>query len=178
MKLKTKAVTNKKIYDNYLKYDLVVSKKPNTILGSWIINHNFKGKKNNENLEIKGEYEINVWYSYDDDTKTDVITRKIEYNEIVPKIFNDKSTYHIKSLGNPKCNKTYIENDIIIVETFKQFEIEVIDEIEIKLEDKPEKIDDFVTECTCSELDFQMIDYLDEIKKTVNYLLEKSDKDE
>ena len=195
--MKTKAVTNKAIYDNCIKYDLTTSEKPNTILGIWITDHKFKSKKNNEDLEIKGEYEVNVWYSYSNDTKTNIATRKIEYNEIIPKIFNQTSNYSIKLLGNPSCSKESIEDDVIIVEIFKQFEIEVIDEIEI-IEDKPKKIQkmtlkgenigygvmkewlDFTPndneQKICSAIEEIGIK-INELIEQVNYLGEKSDKE-
>lgn len=191
--MKTKAVTNKKIYDNYLKYDVTTDTKPNVILGSWVINHDFKSKRNNEDLEIKGEYEINIWYAYADNTKTDVVTKKIEYNEIVPKLFNETSTYSIKILGNPSCNKVDIEDDVIIIEIFKQFEIEVIDEIEIKIiENKPKKIEKIKfpenwnehRDMTFEEfrkaykINFKItVNTINELIDQVNYLREKSDKE-
>ena len=177
--MKIRAVTNKMIYDNYIKYDLTTNEKPNTILGIWILNHKFKSKKNNEDLEIKGEYEVNVWYSYSNDTKTNIATRKIEYNEIIPKIFNQTSNYSIKLLGNPSCSKENIEDDVIIVEIFKQFEIEVIDEIEI-IEDKPKKIQK-MGQLTPQQEIYKTVrniyNKLDELIEQVNYLGEKSDKE-
>ncbi len=176
--MKTRAVTNKMIYDNCIKYDLTTNEKPNTILGVWITDQKFKSKKDNEDLEIKGEYIINVWYSYSNDTKTNVVTRKIEYNEIIPKIFNQTSNYSIKLLGNPSCNKENIEDDVIIVEIFKQFVIKVIDEIEIKIpEDEPKKIEkmgQLVSQQEIYKTVRNIYNKLDELIEQVNYLLEKS----
>lgn len=182
--MKTKVVTDKKLYDNYLKYDLITIERPNTILGVWITNHNFKSKKNNENLEIKGEYEINVWYSYANNTKTNVVTRIIKYNEIIPSIFNANDNYHIRALGNPNCNKANIEDDVIIIEIFKQFEIEIINEVEI-IEEKPKKIEElsiakkikqnYGKEYSLTHQEFFIQDKINEIIKVLNHLAEKND---
>lgn len=137
-KIKTKTVTSKRIYDNNLKYELIVKETPNTILGVWIINHNFKSMKREYDLKLKGNFEINVWYSYANDSKTGVAKRTIEYDEIIPNIFNVCSDYRVRILGNPTCQKTSIENDTIIVDVFKQFEIEIIDKIDILIEKNDE----------------------------------------
>ena len=56
---------------------------PSTVLGCWVINHNFRGTKNADTISIDGSYDVNIWYSYDNDTKTSVITKNIPYTEVV-----------------------------------------------------------------------------------------------
>ena len=60
---------------------------PTTILGCWVINHNFKGYKNGDKINIEGSYDINIWYSCMDDTKTEVVKKSTTYLEsvVVPK---------------------------------------------------------------------------------------------
>ena len=60
-----------------------VDKNPSTILGCWVINHQFSGVKQNNQILINGSYDINIWYSYDSDTKTDVIKKTHTYSEVV-----------------------------------------------------------------------------------------------
>ena len=55
---------------------------PTTILGCWVINHQFSGIKQNNQILINGSYDINIWYSYDNDSKTNVVNKKIEYNDL------------------------------------------------------------------------------------------------
>ena len=71
----TKAVIGKgKKYfkDNY---SISIENTPTTILGCWVINHKFKGYKTNEKIGVSGSYDVNIWYSYDNDSKTAVTTR-------------------------------------------------------------------------------------------------------
>ena len=77
----TKAVIGKgkKKYQN--SYEITVENTPSTVLGCWIINHNFKAHELNDTIVIDGEYDANIWYSYDNDTKTAVTTKKITYQE-------------------------------------------------------------------------------------------------
>ena len=71
----------KKVFKN--DYEIVVDKDINNVLGCWVINHNLRGKKDNDYIKINGSYDINIWYSYDNNTKTDVVSRKMFYEEKV-----------------------------------------------------------------------------------------------
>ena len=68
----TKAVigkTKKSFTDNF---DVLLDQNIDNVLGCWIINHNFKGVNNNGKVDINGSYDVNIWYSYDSNTKTNV----------------------------------------------------------------------------------------------------------
>ena len=43
-----------------------------SILGCWVINHEFEAQLNDKKVDLNGNFEINVWYAYDNNTKTDV----------------------------------------------------------------------------------------------------------
>ena len=75
----TKAVIGKGKKKYQEKYQVEVEQKPTTILGCWIINHNFQGKEVNERIAITGSFDANIWYSYDNDTKTTVVTKTLTY---------------------------------------------------------------------------------------------------
>ena len=79
----TKAVIakGKKLFTS--NHEVISTNKPSTILGVWVINHNFNGIKNNDEIRINGSYDVNVWYSYDNDTKTEVLKDTIQYSEII-----------------------------------------------------------------------------------------------
>ena len=53
-----------------------------TILGCWVINHNFKGYKSGDTITVEGSYDINIWYSCQNDTKTEVVRQTDTYNII------------------------------------------------------------------------------------------------
>ena len=63
----------KKYYRNT--YTVNTETSPNTVLGCWVINHKFSGKEVDGKIEIDGSFDVNLWYSYDNDTKTSVITK-------------------------------------------------------------------------------------------------------
>ena len=56
---------------------ILVNNNPSTVLGCWIINHNFNGVRRNNQIIIDGSFDINIWYSYDNDTKTEVVKENV-----------------------------------------------------------------------------------------------------
>ena len=54
-----------------------------SILGCWIINHKFGARKCDNSVDVKGVYDINVWYSFADNTQTEVARQTIEYDDHV-----------------------------------------------------------------------------------------------
>ena len=123
-----------------------VSNLPSTVLGCWVINHNFNGVKQNDRISIAGSYDINIWYSYDNDTKTDVIKETYNYNEIV-KMHNENNDYDdasiiVRSLSDPKCVKVNINNDKIEYQVDVELGIELVGETKVKIS-VDENLDDY-----------------------------------
>ena len=110
---------------------------PSTILGCWIINHNFSGTKNNNQIVIDGSYDVNIWYSYDNDTKTNVVKQTNEYHEIVhmrevDDVLNEEII--VRSLKQPNCVKVDIENGKIVYSIEKELGIELVGDVKVKVE--------------------------------------------
>ena len=72
----TKAIIGKgkKYYKNT--YTIDTENEPSTVLGCWVINHKFKGNDVGGKIVVDGSFDVNLWYSYNNDTKTTVITKK------------------------------------------------------------------------------------------------------
>lgn len=148
----TKAVIGKgkKYYKNT--YTIETENIPTTVLGCWVINHTFKGSEVGGKIVIDGSYDVNVWYSYDNDTKTTVITKKITYSEAVmvrQRETTDSTTKDIvvRSLKQPSCINAKENNKTIIIEIEKELGIEVVGDTKIKVaieeeEDPWDPIDD------------------------------------
>lgn len=120
-----------------------VSNQPSTILGCWVINHNFNGVKNNDEIRIDGSYDVNIWYSYDNDTKTEVVKDTNHYSEVVhmrPRD-GDSSTEEIivRSLKQPSCVKVDIEGGSINYTIEKELGIELVSDIKVKIEANAEE---------------------------------------
>src|SRR5690625_3064277 len=74
-------------------HSIAPAHRPSSILGCWVINHLYHAKKKSEDtVEVNGSYDINIWYSYNDNTKTDVITERVNYTDYIPLSVKDDHT--------------------------------------------------------------------------------------
>jgi spore coat protein E len=135
----TKAIIGKgkKTFKN--DYEVTIERNADTVLGCWVINHNIKGEKDGDYIKINGSYDINIWYSYENNTKTDVISKKMFYEERVrvrvkedASIDND-SEIIIRSLKNPSCVDVSNEGNVIKYTISKELGIEIVGDQKIRI---------------------------------------------
>ena len=140
---------------------------PTTILGCWVINHTFKGYRNGNKINIEGSYDINIWYSCDNDTKTEVVREKNNYNEEVnvPSIKNDEDITNedviIRSLKQPSCVRCDIIDGKIEYTIEKEMGIEIVGDVKVKIaydeeEDPWDSLNDDISEKEKDEAEEQI----------------------
>lgn len=135
----TKAVIGKgkKVYTD--KYTITPEINPTTVLGCWVINHNFKGYPNSGKIVIDGSFDVNIWYSFDGDTKTNVINKKINYSvcESVrtrsDSSITDDTEVIVRSLKQPTCSNVSIVDGNIEFTIDKELGIEIIGDTKAKI---------------------------------------------
>ena len=135
----TKAIIGKgkKTFKN--EYEISLERNADTVLGCWVINHKMKGKKDGDYIKINGSYDINIWYSYDNNTKTDVVNKKMYYEEKVKvrvkdnSIMSDESDIIVRSLKNPTCTDVSSEGNIIKYTISKELGIEIVGDQKIRI---------------------------------------------
>ena len=166
----TKAVVGKgkKYYRNT--YTVNTETKPNTVLGCWVINHKFSGSDVDGRIEIDGSFDVNLWYSYDNDTKTSVITKNIPYKEVVSvseRETTDSSTRDIivRSLKGPSCISAKERDNTIVIEIEKELGVEIVGDTKVKIaieedEEPWDEIDDELTEKDIEEIDKVKDDFI------------------
>ncbi len=143
----TKAVIakGKKKYTN--NYEISVENKPSTILGCWIINHTFEAHEAGDKIVINGSYDANVWYSYDEDTKTTVITKKIAYEETEKLQVNNPDVVNkdiiVRSLKQPTCISAKEDGNLIKLEIEKELGIEIVGDTKVRIASIDDKDDDW-----------------------------------
>lgn len=159
----TKAVIGKgkKYFKN--NYNLLAENNANTILGCWVINHEFKGTVSGDKVVIDGKFDINIWYSYDNDKKTAVATKNIAYSETVSvKTKNgtqlEGSDIIVRALKQPSCSNVKIKDDVIEFDIEKELGIEVVNDEKVKIaieddeelwdtiDDEPEEVEKKIDE--------------------------------
>ena len=159
----TKAVVGKgkKYYRNT--YIVNTETKPNTVLGCWVINHKFSGHEVDGKIEIDGSFDVNLWYSYDNDTKTSVITKNIPYKEVVSVVqrqTTDSSTKDIivRSLKQPSCLSAKEKDNTIVIEIEKELGVEIVGDTKVKIaieedEEPWDELPEEVTDDALQEID-------------------------
>ena len=149
----TKAVVGKAKKTSVGDYVITTEEKPDTVLGCWVINHSFNGANNNGSVLINGAFDVNVWYSYDNDTKTAVSTKRFDYHDTMnihladnQKLTNN-SEIIVRSLKQPTVTEVKVENGLVKLSIEKELGVEVVGDTKLRIsveenEDEYEIIDD------------------------------------
>ncbi|KKB44617.1 outer spore coat protein CotE [Bacillus thermotolerans] len=142
---------------------------PSSILGCWIINHEYKAKKTGRKVEVHGTYDINVWYSHHDNTRTSVVTEKVEYKDIIKLKYRDEHCFDdnevmARVLQQPNCCEAEITSNgtRIVVQAEREFLVEVVGETKVCVAVNPDGCDDdwdFDIDDDYEDLDTAFIDH-------------------
>lgn len=166
----TKAVVGKgkKYFKN--NYTMTVETTPSTVLGCWVINHKFKGYKSKDKIGVDGSFDVNIWYSYENDSKTTVVSKKISYNDLFNLKLKDTSDISsdtdiiVRTLKQPSCLSVNILDDgSISFDIEKELGIEIVGEKKIKIaieedEEPWEVIEEDVDDEILKEIDAEVTD--------------------
>lgn len=134
---KTVLGKGKKLFTNH--YSLTPEEVPSTILGCWVINHKFEGLKEQNKIRVRGTSDVNIWYSYDNNTKTLVSKQTITYDELLnvnkkrESNINDNSEVIVESLKDPTCTKVEIKDGKIEYDIEKELGIEIVGDAKVRI---------------------------------------------
>ena len=169
----TKAVIGKAKKTSKTVCEITPEITPDTILGCWVINHEFSGLNSGGNVKVNGSFDVNVWYSYDNNTKTSVITDRFSYNETMNMTLKDNSKLTnnseiiVRSLKQPTVTDVNIDNGVVKMNVEKELGIEIVGDTMVKVsveedEDDYEVLEDETTlqEEETKEIDEVTTDYL------------------
>lgn len=177
----TKAVIGKG--KKYFKdsYSITTENVPTTVLGCWVINHQFKGYKSGDKVGVDGSYDVNIWYSYEEDSKTTVVNKKIDYNDLFNVKVKDNADLSsdtdiiVRTLKQPNCIKVDIDdNGNINFDIEKELGVEIVGETKMKIsieedEEPWEEIEDEVSDQVFQEIDEQVNEnYIEENKESID----------
>ncbi len=156
----TKAVIGKGKKTKSEEYVIETNEKIDNVLGCWVINHNFRGNVSNNTIVVSGNFDVNIWYSYNNNSKTNVMIKKFSYE--YPMNVNIKenasltkdSEIIVRILEQPSVVDVNIENNNIHLTIEKQMGVEVIGDttVRVSVEDT---FDDYeeIEEDTMEEMD-------------------------
>ena len=162
----TKAVIGKTKKTMNDTFNVVVDNNVNNVLGCWIINHNFNGSFAGNDIDVKGSYDVNIWYSYDNNTKTNVIVHSYNYTDKVNiklkdhNSFSDKNEILVRSLSDPSVSDVKVDGNNIKLTINKELAVEVVGDMLVRV-NVLDDIDDFDSEDNNENLDIEVKeDYL------------------
>ena len=166
----TKAVIGKAKKTSNNDYTITPEQRPDTVLGCWVINHNFNGANNGGVVNIMGSFDVNVWYSYDNDTKTAVSTEKFTYTDRMPVHLKDntnltnKEEIIVRSLKQPTVTNVSTSNGVVKLNVEKELGVEVVGDTKIKvsIEDDEDEYEIITDEDILSPSEEEAIDNVEE----------------
>ncbi len=136
----TKAIISKGKKNIQLNEKITPKAKPYSVLGCWVINHNFEVSRISRNeVGVTGEFEVNVWYSEDENTKTEIAKEVIKYNDKIytKKIVEDYLENTEDVLGrvvqHPTCTNAKIVDNSIVIDIVMEVVAEVIGETKVSI---------------------------------------------
>lgn len=135
----TKTVVGKGRKTFKTEHSLTPENTPNTVLGCWVINHNFTGTNKQNEVTVNGSFDVNVWYSYDNDSKTAVTTRNYTYQEQLrlrvkdyDSLTNDNEII-VRSLKQPTVQDVNIKGNEVYLNIEKELGVEIVGESKVKI---------------------------------------------
>lgn len=120
-------------------HSLTPENTPNTVLGCWVINHNFSGSNRKNEVTINGSFDVNVWYSYDNDSKTAVTTRSFNYQEMLRLRVKDQDSLTneneiiVRGLKQPTVQDVNIKGNDVYLSIEKELGVEIVGESKVKI---------------------------------------------
>ena len=110
---------------------------PSTILGCWIINHEFVGSKENDSIKVKGSFDTNIWYSKDDNKNTDVYKDTVTYEETIPikkvEDYDGQEEIIVRTIKQPTVTKAELKDGKIEYSIEKTIAAELVGDAKIKI---------------------------------------------
>jgi len=156
----TKAVIGKAKKTSGNEFNVETEQLPDTVLGCWVINHTFNGTSNFGSVLVNGAFDVNVWYSYENDTKTAVSTKRFNYTEKmnVPlkqdTVLDNNSEIIVRSLKQPTVTNVEIKNGIVKLTIEKELGVEIVGNTKVKV--SVEDFDDDYEELLDDDIDNQI----------------------
>ena len=136
----TKAVVGKGKKTCQDSYTLKSNLKPSKVLGCWVINHSMKPLLKEDKVYVDGEFEVHIWYAYDDDKNTELHKEKITYSEHVPfkmkknEELTTKQELKAYCTNYPSCTELKIKDEGLFLTIQKDFIVDAIGEAVIKVQ--------------------------------------------
>lgn len=146
----TKAVTGKGRKFSQATHSIKPPDNISSILGCWIINHQYEANQVGDTIEVLGSYDINLWYSFNQNTKTEVFNQTVRFGDQVPLSFYDGNvrtgTTEVSAVStqSPNCiEATMIDDGSVLVRVEREYYVEMVGETKVNVLVAPEELEDW-----------------------------------
>ena len=138
----TKAICGKGKKFSQTAHSISPTHKPSSILGCWVINHKFRTHYNKDVVVVEGTYDINTWYSYNNNTKTEVVSETVSYRDEIALTIKDKNVIsdqmdvYAHELQEPNSLEANISpnGNKIVVQVEREFLVELVGDTKVKVQ--------------------------------------------
>lgn len=147
----TKAIIakgEKKIEDER---EIAVEESISRTLGCWVINHHYRIFHSNQKLYIEGDYEVYIWYGYDEDTHCTLVNRTYPFKEEIPFTFtdektllNDQSELKCYVLKQPTCTALTFTDQTLKFKVERKYAADIIGETKLTIRVNDVSIDKMI----------------------------------
>ena len=135
----TKAICGKGRKFSTVTHTVTPPHNPTSILGAWVINHQYEAVRAGDGIEVIGTYDINIWYSYDKNSQTDVAKETVSYVEHVPLSYLDPkhraSTQEVaaEATQEPNCVEASVSSNksSVSIRVEREFAVEMVAETKV-----------------------------------------------
>lgn len=130
----TSAVCGKGSKYSQTTYTIRPANRPTTIGGCWVMNHSYEAELVGDAVEVRGRFDVNVWYSYQGNSETAIAKDTVSYQEVVPlrdldpHCSRDEVQTYVKALQQPNClDATVVDGGSeILVRVEKELAVEIV----------------------------------------------------
>lgn len=109
------------------------------VLGAVMTNHYIDALKYGHLVEMKGSYDVHVWYTYDDDKQTEIVRLTVDYGDVIElqnalreQLF-DSDEITSEEVVAPHATDVRIEAGMIHVDVALEVAAEVIGETKMRV---------------------------------------------
>ena len=150
----TKATLAKGLKKTIHKYEFTVDQ-IDKILGCWISNHQFQGMISETKPQIKGTFDIHLWYSFQNDSF--LLKQQISYLDKIDLScknhqLSNKDEMIADCLRLPKCINATLNDQTMVIEIEKEMSLKIVGDTTILVESKSDDLEneleinpDFIT---------------------------------
>jgi len=110
-----------------------------SVLGCWILNHSFQAEKTQDAVLVRGIFELNIWYAFNNNSQTEIAKQMVNYQQEIKtkRKVNEYESHNVdiiaRVLQPPVCSDVKIVDNAIEVEVVLEISVEVIGETKIRV---------------------------------------------